>query len=158
MSDFLIMFLLYSCPSSVGCWSIEWRMRLKGGLILHKQSSRARKVVSLLTNLGKYITKTSYGISKDDVWAVCSVNRKSFLPLGGLAGQKCLVPGSDASILWLALTWVARAPLGCLCSEDKLSSGVLYPGLLLAHDMSLLEKTESFRGAFCMDVTQHQPS
>lgn len=47
--------------------------------------------------------------------------------------------------------------LNCLCSEDKLSSGVFHPGLLLAHDMSLLEKTASV-GAFCMDVTQHQPS
>lgn len=50
MSDFLIMFLLYSCLSSVGCWSIEWRMRLKGGLSLHKQSSRVPGKSSFLTN------------------------------------------------------------------------------------------------------------
>lgn len=66
MSDFLIMFLLYSCLSSVGCWSIKWRMRLKGGLSLHKQSSRVPGKSSFLTliSLGKYITKTQCGISR----------------------------------------------------------------------------------------------
>lgn len=113
MSDFLIMFLLYSCLSSVGCWSIKWRMRLKGGLSLHKQSSRVPGKSSFLTliNLGKYITKRLCGISR---WHTsCLLSELKQIPALGWPGRTG-VPGHClwCPRLWLALLWAMLCPEG----------------------------------------------
>lgn len=113
MSDFLIMFLLYSCLSSVGCWSIKWRMRLKGGLSLHKQSSRVPGKSSFLTliSLGKYITKTRCGISR---WHMsCLLSELKQIPALGWPGRTG-VPGHWLSCprLWLAPIWAVLCPEG----------------------------------------------
>lgn len=113
MSDFLIMFLLYSCLSSVGCWSIKWRMRLKGGLSLHKQSSRVPGKSSFLTliSLGKYITKTRCGISR---WHMsCLLSELKQIPALGWPGRTG-VPGHWlwCPRLWLAPIWAMLCPEG----------------------------------------------
>lgn len=113
MSDFLIMFLLYSCLSSVGCWSIKWRMRLKGGLSLHKQSSRVPGKSSFLTliSLGKYITKTQCGISR---WHMsCLLSELKQIPARGWPGRTG-VPGHWlwCPCLWLAPIWAMLCPEG----------------------------------------------
>lgn len=113
MSDFLIMFLLYSCLSSVGCWSIKWRMRLKGGLSLHKQSSRVPGKSSFLTliSLGKYLTKTRCGISR---WHIsCLLSELEQIPALGWPGRTG-VPGHWLRCpgLWLAPIWAMLCPEG----------------------------------------------
>lgn len=138
MSDFLIMFLLYSCLSSVGCWSIKWRMRLKGGLSLHKQSSRVPGKSSFLTliSLGKYITKTQCGISR---WHMsCLLSELKPIPAFGWPGRTGVpghrlwfVPGTDLSP---AVPRGARPSLSSV-SQDKLSPAL---GWLLAQDKELL--------------------
>lgn len=106
MSDFLILFLLYSCLSSVGCWSIKWRMRLKGGLSLHKQSSRVPGKSSFLTliSLGKYITQAPCGVSR---WHMsCLLSELKQIPALGWPGRTavpalclcCPVAGRDLSL------------------------------------------------------------
>lgn len=137
MSDFLIMFLLYSCLSSVGCWSIKWRMRLKGGLSLHKQSSRVPGKSSFLTliSLGKYITKTRCGISRWHMSCLLSELKHSCPWVAwqdrsawSLAVMPSFVAGTDLSHA------VPRGahPLLSSVSQDKPSSAGLAPGWLLA--------------------------
>jgi len=136
------MFLLYSCLSSVGCWSIEWRMRLKGGLSLHKQSSREPGKSSFLTNKSGQVR---YSTTMWNLWRwhmSCLLSElKQILALRW--PSRTAVPGHW---LWCLSCGLHTAQLSVSWGQAELWCAS--HSLLLARDMSLLQKTESFCGGF----------
>lgn len=153
MSDFLIMFLLYSCLSSVGCWSIEWRMRLEGGLSLHKQSSRVPGKSSFLTNKSGEV---HYKTTMRNLWRwrmSCLLSEPKVILALGWPGKTempgrwvwcpTFVVGADLSHA-VPQGGLCIAQLSVLCGQAELWCAP--PRLVLARNVPLLENTELLWG------------